>query len=410
MHLAQRSWKPALERPGGDVDGSIIGGMFGLIAGMLGGLAATYVMARLRARRLDFSPIRSLPTPTARAKRFACRRSSSPNRRCWRGATNSTARWKQSRKELRDQERRLEKRADLLDQKFEIINKKEREFEAVQRFLAEQQEDLQRRQGEIKQIQTEQRDLLQRISRLAPEEARATLLRQVEEELRGEFGSMVLRHEATVRDACQQKAREILTTTIQRYAASHTAEVTVSTVDIPSDEMKGRIIGREGRNIRAFEKATGVDVIVDDTPGVVVVTGFDSIRREIAKISLEKLIQDGRIHPTRIEEIVTETQEEMERHIRKIGQEAAEEAGVIGLHEKLLDYLGRLKFRTSYSQNVLRHSIEVAFLTGMMAEELGLSSFGRTTVRALARYRQGGRPRNGRGTSGRRCRAYQAIR
>ena len=151
-------------------------------------------------------------------------------------------------------------------------------------------------------------------------------------------------HESTVRDACQQKAREILTTTIQRYAASHTAEITVSTVDIPSDEMKGRIIGREGRNIRAFEKATGVDVIVDDTPGIVVVTGFDSIRREIAKISLEKLIQDGRIHPTRIEEIVTETQEEMEQHIRKIGQEAAQEAEVIGLHEKLLDYLGRLKF------------------------------------------------------------------
>ena len=198
------------------------------------------------------------------------------------------------------------------------------------------------------------------------------LLERVEEELRGEIGSLVLRHEASVREACQQKSREILTTAIQRYAASHTAEITVSTVDIPSDEMKGRIIGREGRNIRAFEKATGVDVIVDDTPGVVVVTGFDSVRREIAKIALEKLIQDGRIHPTRIEEIVKETQEEMEQHIRKIGQEAAQEADVAGLHEKLLDYLGRLKFRTSYSQNVLRHSIEVAFLTGMMAEEIGL--------------------------------------
>jgi ribonuclease Y len=137
--------------------------------------------------------------------------------------------------------------------------------------------------------------------------------------------------------------------------------------------MKGRIIGREGRNIRAFEKATGVDVIVDDTPGVVIVTGFDSVRREIAKLALEKLILDGRIHPTRIEEIVKETQEEMEQHIRRIGQEAAQEAGINGLHEKLLDYLGRLKFRTSYSQNVLRHSIEVAFLTGMMAEEVGLS-------------------------------------
>jgi ribonucrease Y len=356
------------------VDGSTIGGMFGLIVGMLGGLAATYVMARLRAQtsRLLADQIIASANREGETIRMQADLLSKQEILARRDALDREM--EESRKELREQERRLEKRADLLDQKFEILNKKEREFESVQRFLTEQQEDLQRRQGEIKQTQTEQRELLQRISRLSPDEARATLLRQVEEELRGEFGSMVLRHEATVRDACQQKAREILTTIIQRYAASHTAEVTVSTVDIPSDEMKGRIIGREGRNIRAFEKATGVDVIVDDTPGVVVVTGFDSIRREIAKVSLEKLIQDGRIHPTRIEEIVTETQEEMEQHIRKIGQEAAQEAAVIGLHEKLLDYLGRLKFRTSYSQNVLRHSIEVAFLTGMMAEELGLSS------------------------------------
>jgi ribonuclease Y len=147
----------------------------------------------------------------------------------------------------------------------------------------------------------------------------------------------------------------------------------VSTVDIPNDEMKGRIIGREGRNIRAFEKATGVDVIVDDTPGVVIVTGFDSIRREVAKIALERLIQDGRIHPTRIEEIVKETQEDIEQHVHRLGQEAALEANIIGLHDKLLDYLGKLHFRTSYSQNVLRHSLEVAYLTGLLAEELGLN-------------------------------------
>ena len=176
-----------------------------------------------------------------------------------------------------------------------------------------------------------------------------------------------------LRETCQQKAREILATAIQRYAAPHTAETTVSTVDIPTDDMKGRIIGREGRNIRAFEKATGVDVIVDDTPGIVIVTGFDNIRREIAKLALEKLIQDGRIHPTRIEEIVKETQEEMEQHIRQVGQAAAQEANVAGLHEKLLDYLGRLKFRTSYSQNVLQHSLEVAYLTGLLAEEIGLN-------------------------------------
>jgi len=167
-------------------------------------------------------------------------------------------------------------------------------------------------------------------------------------------------------------AREIIGMAVQRYAASHTSETTVSSVDIPNDELKGRIIGREGRNIRAFEKATGVDVIVDDTPGVVIVSAFDAVRRETAKLALVKLIQDGRIHPSRIEEIVGETQKEMEVHIRRLGKEGAQEAGIHGLHEKLIDLMGRLSFRTSYSQNVLRHSIEVAFLTGMLAEQLGL--------------------------------------
>jgi ribonuclease Y len=175
-----------------------------------------------------------------------------------------------------------------------------------------------------------------------------------------------------LREHCEQKAREVLATAIQRYAAAHTAETTTSTVDIPSDEMKGRIIGREGRNIRAFEKATGVDVIVDDTPGIVIVSGFDNVRREVARIALSKLIQDGRIHPSRIEEVVAETQKEMEEHIRKIGKQAAQEAGVGGLHEKFIELLGRLRFRTSYSQNVLQHSLEVAFLAGLMADELGL--------------------------------------
>ena len=253
-----------------------------------------------------------------------------------------------------------------------MINRKENEFAALGQSLADQQEELRLRQVEVKQLLAKQLENLQRISRLSSDDARELLLKRIEEELRGEVGSLVLKYQAIVQESCQQKSREILTTTIQRYAASHTAEITVSTVDIPNDEMKGRIIGREGRNIRAFEKATGVDVIVDDTPGVVIVTGFDSIRREIAKIALERLIQDGRIHPTRIEEIVKETQEDMEKHIRRLGQEAALEANVVGLHEKLLDYLGRLHFRTSYSQNVLRHSLEVAYLTGLLAEEVGL--------------------------------------
>jgi ribonuclease Y len=351
----------------------MIGGLIGLIMGMIGGLAGTYVMARLRAQTARGLADQILTSANREAETIRIQAELQSKAEILKRRDELDREMEESRKQLREQERRVEKRTDLVDQKLDMINKKEREFESIQRYLSEQQEELHKRQQDVKQVLGEQRELLQRIGRLAPEEARAMLLKRIEEELRGEIGSLVMRHEALVRESCQQRGRQILTTAIQRYAASHTAEVTVSTVDIPSDEMKGRIIGREGRNIRAFEKATGVDVIVDDTPGIVVVTGFDSVRREIAKVALEKLIHDGRIHPTRIEEIVKETQEEMEEHIRKIGQEAAQEADVVGLHEKLLDYLGRLKFRTSYSQNVLRHSIEVAFLTGMMAEEIGLS-------------------------------------
>ncbi len=364
---------PDVERPGGAVDGSMTGLIIGLFLGMLGGIAGAYVMGRLRAQTARGLAEQILANANREAETTRMQADLQTQQEILRRRDELDREMEESRKVLREQERRIEKRGDLLDQKLEMINRKDREFESIQHYLSEQQEELQERQLELKQTHAEQRELLHKIGRLAPEEARSMLLTRVQEELRGEVGVLIMRHEASVRETCQQHSREILTTTIQRYAAAHTAAVTVSTIDIPNDEMKGRIIGREGRNIRAFEKATGVDVIVDDTPGVVVVTGFDSVRREIAKIALEKLIQDGRIHPTRIEEIVKETQEEMEQHIRRIGQEAAQEADVVNLHEKLMDYLGRLKFRTSYSQNVLRHSIEVAFLTGMMAEEIGLN-------------------------------------
>jgi ribonucrease Y len=183
-----------------------------------------------------------------------------------------------------------------------------------------------------------------------------------------------MRKEKEMTAIADQKAKEILLTSIQRFAASHTAEATTSTVDIPSDEMKGRIIGREGRNIRSFEKATGVDVIIDDTPGVVIVSAFDPVRREIARSALNKLIADGRIHPSRIEEIVAETQKEVEGQIKKYGDEAVQETQIRGLNERVVNLLGRLHYRTSYSQNVLRHSIEVAFVSGMIAEEMGMNA------------------------------------
>jgi len=280
----------------------------------------------------------------------------------------------QARGELREHERRLEKREDVAEQKHQHLVKKERSLEHGQKKLAERREQIESRSKELDSLIRDQTARLHELANMSRDQAERLLLERVERELTGEIASRIQRHEERFRADVEQKAREILAASIQRYAAQHTADSTVSTVDIPSDDMKGRIIGREGRNIRAFEKATGVDVIVDDTPGVVIVSAFDNIRRETARLALTKLIQDGRIHPTRIEEVVTETQAEMEKHIMEVGRKAVNEADIGPLHEKLTQLLGRLKFRTSYSQNVLNHSLEVAHLCGMMAAEIGLDA------------------------------------
>jgi ribonuclease Y len=276
------------------------------------------------------------------------------------------------REELRERERTLDKRQEALEQQADDIRKQERIVESTQRRLAERLEDANRRNDELGKILEMQRQTLHSLSGLSPGEATKRLLDSLEQELQQEMGSIVLRHERRMAEVVEQKSRDILLTALQRYAAAHTAESTTSTVDIPNDEMKGRIIGREGRNIRTFEKVTGVDVIIDDTPGVVIVSGFDPVRREIARQTLNKLIADGRIHPTRIEEIFAETQKEIEAFIQKKGEEAAQEVDIHGIHPRVLYMLGRLHFRTSYSQNVLRHSIEVAFLSGLLAEMVGL--------------------------------------
>jgi ribonuclease Y len=280
----------------------------------------------------------------------------------------------QGRNEQRDHERRLEKREDGLEQKHEALAKKEKTLESGQRKLAERKAEVEKRHEELDVLLQKQAQALHEISHLGREQAEQMLLERLERQLTGEIAGRIQKHEAMLKATCEEKARAILATAIHRYAAEHTADTTVSTVDIPSDDMKGRIIGREGRNIRTFEKATGVDVIVDDTPGVVIVSAFDNIRRETARLALTKLIQDGRIHPSRIEEVVKETQAEMEKHIAELGKTAVQEADVGVLHEKLVQLLGRLKFRTSYSQNVLNHSLEVAHLCGMMASELGLDA------------------------------------
>ncbi len=276
------------------------------------------------------------------------------------------------RKELHERERLLDKRQDTLEQQAEQLLKQEKIVENTQRKLTERIQDTNRRKDELSKLLDLQRQTLHELSGLNRAEATKRLLEILDTQLQQETGSVILKHERQIAETCDEKAREMLLTSLQRYAAPHTAETTTSTVDIPNDEMKGRIIGREGRNIRAFEKATGVDVIIDDTPGVVIVSAFDMIRREVARLALNKLIADGRIHPSRIEEIVAATQEEMERHVEKAGRQAQQEVDISGLHERIIHLLGRLHFRSSYSQNVLRHSIEVAFVAGMLAEEIGL--------------------------------------
>ncbi len=276
------------------------------------------------------------------------------------------------RGELHERERLLDKRQDALEEQAEQVRKQEKMVEATQRKLTEKIQDINQRKEELTKLLDMQRQTLHELSGLNHAEATRRLLELLNTQLQQETGAAILRHDRQLAETCEQKAREIIVTALQRYAAPHTAESTTSTVGIPNDEMKGRIIGREGRNIRAFEKATGVDLIIDDTPGVVIVSGFDMVRREVARMALNNLIADGRIHPARIEEVVLATQAELEKHIMQLGADACQELAIHNLHERLVDLLGRLHFRTSYSQNVLRHSVEVAFLAGMMAEEVGM--------------------------------------
>jgi ribonuclease Y len=278
------------------------------------------------------------------------------------------------REQFRKKESALDRREESLQQTADDFRKQEKMVQANQKRLADKIQEANDRADELKRLVQEQTQKLLAITGLNREEANDRLLKLVEKDLEQDIGNRILKYERRVHEICEQKSQEIILTAMQRYAAAHTADSTTSTVDIPNDEMKGRIIGREGRNIRAFEKATGVDVIIDDTPGVVIVSGFDPVRREVARQSLDKLIADGRIHPSRIEEIVAETDKEIEKFIRRKGQEAAEEVNIGGLHEKVVYMLGRLHFRTSFSQNVLRHSVEVSFLSGLMAEMTGLNA------------------------------------
>lgn len=273
--------------------------------------------------------------------------------------------------ELRNLESRLSKREDTLDRKLDTLSVKEKNLDDLESRLTQRDKAMAAKEEQLGQVLHEQRDRLLQLTNLSPEQAKEMLLKRIEEDCKLEAGALIQRITEQAQDEAKEKSRQIILQAIQRYAADQTADHTVSTVTIPSDDMKGRVIGREGRNIRSFEKATGVDVIIDDTPGVVVVSCFDPVRREVARLSLEKLVQDGRIHPARIEEVVAATSKEMEEELVRIGKEAAQEAN-LQLPKPVIPMLGRLGFRTSYGQNVLKHSMEVAYLSQVIADELGL--------------------------------------
>jgi ribonuclease Y len=276
------------------------------------------------------------------------------------------------REELTRAERRLEEREKQLDRKFELVERRERELESRVAEVARLEQRVSEQEAELRQIVVDHRRRLETVAGCSVAEAKRELIRTVEDEARAEAANLVRNLKDQARREADREAKKILALAIQRIAADHTAETTVSTVTLPNDEMKGRIIGREGRNIRAFEQATGVDVIIDDTPDAVTISCFDPVRREVARLALERLIADGRIHPARIEEVVKKAQADVDQQIQEAGEQAAYDVGVHGLHPELVKLVGRMKFRSSYGQNLLKHVKEVCWIAGIMANELRL--------------------------------------
>ena len=275
-------------------------------------------------------------------------------------------------KELNERRREIQRQERRIQQKEETLEKKMTSLEAKDETLNKKPKGADDKLAEAEKVKTAQIEVLETISKFTSEQAKDYLLKTLENELVHEKSVKVLDYEQKTRDECEKKAREIISLAIQRVAADHVTEATVSVVPLPNDEMKGRIIGREGRNIRAIETLTGVDLIIDDTPEAITLSCFEPVRREIARVMLEKLISDGRIHPARIEEMYEKARREVENTIKEEGERAVIEAGVNGIHPELIKLLGRLRYRTSYGQNVLNHSLEVAYLAGIMASELGL--------------------------------------
>ncbi len=279
-----------------------------------------------------------------------------------------------TRQELRQLERRLSKREDNLERKIDIMTKKEKYIESMASSLSNKEIEVKKKSEQYDNLIQEEKHTLYKVSGLSADEAEKLLLSRLETELEMECASLIEKHTNKAKEEAEKKASSIIGTAIQRCTANNSIDNVVSTIELPGDEMKGRIIGREGRNIRAFEKATGVDVIVDDTPGIIVLSGFDGVRREVARLAMKKLIVDGRIHPARIEEVVQETEKDIEQIILETGKQTSFELGIHNLHTEIIKLIGRLRYRTSYGQNQLQHSIEVSNLAGVLAGELKLNS------------------------------------
>lgn len=277
----------------------------------------------------------------------------------------------ENERELRDRRNEIQRLEKRLTQKEESLDSRSNGLDRRERGLTDKEKEMARIEGELSEIYEKEMRLLEQIAGLTAQDARQLLLKRVEDEARHETAMMIREIEAKAKDEADKKSRDIIALAIQRCAADHVAETTVSVVPLPSDEMKGRIIGREGRNIRTFENITGINLIIDDTPEAVILSSFDPVRREVARLTLERLIADGRIHPARIEQMYEKAREEVDAHIREVGEQATFDTDIHGLHHELIRVLGRLKYRTSYGQNVLQHAIEVAHLAGIMAAELG---------------------------------------
>jgi ribonuclease Y len=337
---------------------------FAFLIGIIFGGMATFLARRMIVQRQIRKAERKAAKIVAEARAESKETVETARQEAEKVKSTAEAEYRERRSELQRQENRVSQKSESLERKLESVDHRERN-------LANKEKEMESARSQLDEIRSKQLRQLELISGLSSSEAKQILLEQMEGELHEETSRRLREWEAGLKEEANQKAQDILSQAIQRYASDVVAETTVTSVPLPSDEMKGRLIGREGRNIRALEQATGVDLIIDDTPEAVTLSGFDPVRREIARLALTKLILDGRIHPARIEEVVAKTKEEVEAAIQSAGEDAAYQVGVHGLRPELIKTLGRLKYRTSYGQNVLTHSIETSLLAGMIAGELG---------------------------------------